>query len=768
MELSPMTDSVDDQAPMAEAGEGLDAQRLADFAEAGSDWFFELDQDSRFSYVSARYADRLNCTAEALIGQTYWDVHQDNESGLEADLWHHHRATMEAHEPWRDFAFSQVGDGDQRNLISSSAIPIRDAAGRFVGYRGTERDITNRTLIEAQLNSIVNTVPDAIITIDAKGNVASFSKPSEALFGYAATEVVGQNVKLLMGQPYRAEHDSYIDRYLRTGEKRIVGIGRQVEARKKDGTIFPMHLSVTEMTVAGQTLFTGIIHDVSELTKIRGLNSRFGEILDHSLNEIYLFDAETLNFALVNSGARNNLGYSNHELRTMQPADIKPEFTKQQFDALLAPLRSGERERLVFKTRHRRKNHSTYPVEVHLQLMQRGSVPIFLAIIQDITEMERREAQLRQSQKMEAIGQLTGGIAHDFNNLLTVIIGNHELLSDFVSEELPRALLDDATSAAEHAAQLTSRLLAFARQQPLAPQVIDINTLIDEMSDMLGRTLGENIRLQCILDAGLRSTLADPAQVHNAVLNLAINARDAMPEGGDMIVETSNVDIESDTIAPGSEAAPGRFVRLSVRDTGTGMSAETQARILEPFFTTKEPGKGTGLGLSMVHGFAKQSGGFMEIYSELEFGTAISFYLPDAGDCTDQVNGADAAQNRKANGGKTVLVVEDDPRVCAITIKRLIHLGYQTVAAESGKQALDILLAGTDVDLVFSDMVMPGGMTGGQLLEEVQSRFPQIKTLITSGYSEDGLIPNHGTRWLRKPYSIQELANAIRDLLGGG
>ncbi len=764
-----MTDSVDDEIPgFAEEKAGrLDAQRLSDFAEAGSDWFFELDRNFQFTYVSAGYGDGFDGVPPVIIGRSYWDVHQTNESVLEDELWQHHRAMMESHQPWRDFTFTRVGEGQQRCLISSSAIPIQDEEGQFAGYRGAERDITGRALVEAQLNAIVNAVPDAIITIDEKGIVASFSKPSEALFGYTSSEVVGQNVKLLMPQPYHDEHDGYLSRYLRTGEKRIVGIGREVEARKKDGTVFPIHLSVNEMTVAGERLFTGIIHDASELNKVRSLNSRFGEILDHSLNEIYLFDAETLKFVLVNSGARNNLGYSNHELRNMQPADIKPEFTNQQFDLLLEPLRNGEKERLVFKTRHRRKDETTYPVEVHLQLMRRGMAPIFLAIIQDITEMERREAQLRQSQKMEAVGQLTGGIAHDFNNLLTVIIGNHELLGDLISEELPRALLDDATSAAEHAAQLTSRLLAFARQQPLAPQIIDLNALIEEMSDMLERTLGGNVRLRSILDSELRPTLADPAQVHNAILNLTINARDAMPEGGDLIIETSNVDIDADAASIRSEASPGRYVRLSVRDTGSGMSVETQARILEPFFTTKEPGKGTGLGLSMVHGFAKQSGGFMEVYSELDFGTAISFYLPDAEDVAESAADDDSSSNQSTNSSKTVLVVEDDERVLAITLKRLDHLGYRTIAAESGKQALDVLLEGREVDLVFSDMVMPGGMSGGELLDEVKTRFPHIKTLITSGYSEDGLIPNHGARWLRKPYSIQQLANAIRDILSG-
>ena len=320
--------------------------------------------------------------------------------------------------------------------------------------------------------------------------------------------------------------------------------------------------------------------------------------------------------------------------------------------------------------------------------MDSETPPVFVAIIQDITESEKREDQLRQSQKMEAIGQLTGGIAHDFNNLLTVIQGNNELLADMIGEnELMRELLDDATSAAEHGARLTSQLLAFARQQPLDPHVINLNDTIDEMSDMLRRSLGEAIELQTRLDPKLSDTIADPVQVHNALLNLTINARDAMPEGGKLVIETSEVDLDADAAEARIDAEPGHYIRVSVRDTGAGMSQEVRAKVLEPFFTTKEVGRGTGLGLSMVHGFAKQSGGFLEVYSEVGFGTAISFYLPLS--VESDIAALDLANPKtpKTSKNETILVVEDDPRVRKITVKRLEHLGYQAIEAESGQEA---------------------------------------------------------------------------------
>ncbi len=433
---------------------------------------------------------------------------------------------------------------------------------------------------------------------------------------------------------------------------------------------------------------------------------------------------------------------------------------------MIQPLRDGFRENLVFKTIHQRKDETTYPVEVHLQLMGNEYPPVFAAIIQDTTGTDRRESQLQQLQKMEAIGQLTGGIAHDFNNLLTIIIGNNELLMDLLpDDDLQRGLLTDATSAAEEGAKLTSQLLTFARRQPLNPKVINLNDLISEMTDMLRRILGETIDLRTMLAPELRSALADPGQVHNALLNLTINARDAMSDGGELVIETSNADLDVDAAGERMEVEPGRYVRVSVRDTGIGMSQEVRDRVLEPFFTTKETGEGTGLGLSMVHGFAKQSGGFLEVYSEEGFGTAISVYLPDAAEreeTTQDIN--DLATSSKSIGA-TVLVVEDDERVRAITIKRLEHLGYKTVEAESGPQALEILAERTDIDVVFTDMVMPGGMTGTDLIETVRENYPDIKLLVTSGYAEDGIIPNNGTIWLRKPYSLQQMAETFRKVL---
>jgi PAS domain S-box-containing protein len=619
---------------------------------------------------------------------------------------------------------------------------------------------------QARLASLLDLVPDAIITIDETGHITSFSPGAQKMFGYDFVDVIGKNVSMLMPEPYRHQHDSYMTNYRQTGEKKIIGIGREVEAQHKNGSRFPIRLSVDEMLVDGRRMFSGVVQDLSELRKAQSFSNRLGRILDRSLNEIYVFDAETLQFVQVNYGARKNMGYSAEEFGALTPVDIKPDFTAQSFAEKIAPLREGTQDVVVFKSRHQRKEGSTYPVEVRLQLMRTESPPVFAAIVQDVTEIERQEAMLQQSQKMEAIGQLTGGIAHDFNNLLSVIIGNNELLGRVIGDEpRMRRFLDNSTGAAERAAQLTSRLLSFARKQPLQPKIIDPNALVLEMMDMLQRMLGETIEIEAILEPDIGRMLADPVQVHNALLNLAINARDAMPDGGKLIIETSNVELDESAVRSRSDAEPGQYVRLSVRDTGTGMAPQVQARILEPFFTTKSPGKGTGLGLSMVHGFAKQSGGHIEVYSELGYGTAISLYLPNATAPQTMALDDGAAAAVRSQSGKSVLVVEDDANVREITVDRLTHLGFHIIEAQNGPEALELLASGVVVDVMLTDLVMPGGMTGADLVESVRREYPWIKSILSSGYAPDVTATFTDTPWLRKPYTLSQLSETLREVL---
>ncbi len=503
---------------------------------------------------------------------------------------------------------------------------------------------------EAHLRSILDTVPEAMVVIDESGTITSFSAAAEKLFGFATSEVLGRNVRMLMPQPDRDAHDGYMDRYLETGQRRIIGYGRVVTGQKKDGTEFPMELAIGEARAAGRRIFTGFIRD--------------------------------------------------------------------------------------------------------------------------LTSRHRIEEELRQAHKMEAVGQLTGGIAHDFNNLLTVISGNLEMIERRLTDDRARALLREAQSAAEDGAKLTAQLLAFGRKQPLNAKRADIGQLVSRFSDLLRRALGETIELRMIVSGSPGPALVDASQLQNALLNLALNARDAMPRGGRLTVEISAAKLDSDYASMYPEVRTGSYVLISITDTGVGMSSEVRKRAFEPFFTTKGVGAGTGLGLSMVYGFTKQSGGHVQLYSEVGQGTSVRLFLPVAEAAPAEMSTGPAAVHEPPpslpGGSETILVVEDDARVRRVAVARLEDMNYLVLQAENASAALRMLAAHPEVALLFTDIVMPGGMSGDELAREARRLMPDLKIILTSGFAEPSVAVRElaaEASWLKKPYSAMELAVRIRELL---
>jgi signal transduction histidine kinase/CheY-like chemotaxis protein len=393
---------------------------------------------------------------------------------------------------------------------------------------------------------------------------------------------------------------------------------------------------------------------------------------------------------------------------------------------------------------------------------------------EEVNERRSAQSQVRQLQKMEAVGQLTGGIAHDFNNMLAIVIGSLDIarrrLTGSEHEKVAKCI-DNATEGAERAAALTARLLAFSRQQPLEPKVLDPNKLVGGMSEMLRRTLGERVQVETVLAGGLWRVCADPAQIESALVNLAVNARDAMPDGGKLTVETANCELDERYAAHHEEVTAGQYVMLSVTDTGTGMPSEVMERAFEPFYTTKGVGRGTGLGLSQVFGFLKQSSGHLKIYSELGQGTTIKLYLPRyVGD--DPVFGTVSAKTEIPGGhsDEIILVVEDEVQVRHMTVDALRELGYTVVQAGDGNQALEQLAVQPRVDLLFTDIMMPG-MTGRQLADRAVVERPGLKVLYTTGYTRNAIVHNgivdYGVSFLAKPFSIEALARKVRDVLDG-
>jgi PAS domain S-box-containing protein len=424
-----------------------------------------------------------------------------------------------------------------------------------------------------------------------------------------------------------------------------------------------------------------------------------------------------------------------------------------------------------YTVQFRRKSGEAFPATIVQAAIvgSSGSQLGRLVLIHDVTVERQQEALLQQAQRMEAVGQLTGGVAHDFNNLLTVILGNLELLEPRLADDLSQSLAGEAREAAEMGARLTDRLLTFARRQRLETQSINLNEFVLSLTELLRRTIGTPIDLSTALAPDLWSTVVDPGQVESAVVNLVINARDAMPNGGRLVIETFNATLDAGDIAAIPGMAAGDYVVLSVADTGHGMPPEVRARAFEPFFTTKPAGKGSGLGLATIYGFARQSGGNVTIYSELGQGTTVNLYLPRAGRSPEEETATPAMPEAHAGLGETLLVVEDDDRVRRLTARRLTELGYRVLEARHGAEAFAVLSETPGVEIVFSDLVIPGAMSGFDLARQVRDHYPGARVILTSGYSaglmDQADIAQLDLKVLRKPYRQSELARAFRAAL---
>ncbi len=475
-----------------------------------------------------------------------------------------------------------------------------------------------------------------------------------------------------------------------------------------------------------------------------------------------------------NPAAEHMFGYPAEQVRGQNVSMLMPEADNSRHDGYIENyLQTGKGTIIGIGPREvfgHRKDGTTFPLSLAVSVARIGGQQKFIGIVRDITQLKENEQQLRQAHKMDAIGQLTGGVAHDFNNLLTAIIGNLELLEERMSGDAEaQKRLAGALHAALRGAELTKRLLAFSRKEALSPKLTNLNQLIPTTVKLLERTLGEDIEIETVLAGGLWQTMIDPGLLENALLNLAVNARDAMPDGGKLTIETANTRLDEAYAEANDEVTPGQFVLVARSDTGCGMSAETLEHVFEPFFTTKEVGKGTGLGLSMVFGFVKQSGGHIKIYSEEGHGTTVKLYFPRSSPSADAPGPCQGSQAPTPMGKETILVVEDDSDVRAFVVAALGGIGYTVLEAEDGPAALRLLDDRHHIDLLLTDVVMPSGMSGRDVANEVLKRDPRIKVLYTSGYTDNAVV-HHGrldedVELLGKPYTRETLARTVRRIL---
>jgi PAS domain S-box-containing protein len=627
---------------------------------------------------------------------------------------------------------------------------------------------------EVRLRAVVDTAVDGVILIDARGSILMFNPACEKLFGYARAEVFGQNVKMLMPPPYGEEHDTYLANFHRTGRAKIIGMGREVSGRRKDGSVFPMELSVGEAKQEGGSIFVGIIRDLTErkqaLEALRESATRLEAVVSTAVDGVILIDARG-SVLMFNPACEKLFGYLRDEVLGRNVKMLMPSPYHEEHDGYLANYHVTGQARIIGIGREvtgRRKDGTTFPMDLSVGEAKDEHGSVFVGVIHSLSERKRIEAQLAQAQKMEAVGQLSGGIAHDFNNLLTVIIGNADTLSEHLKSRPDLArLADQIISAGQRGADLTQRLLAYSRRQMLQPSEVDCNTLIETLREMLRRTMREDIEIRAELDPALNAAYADPAQLESAILNLSLNAQDAMPEGGCLTVTTMNVPLDERYRDMHPEVPPGHYVMIGVTDDGMGMPKEVRERAFEPFFTTKEVGKGSGLGLSMVYGFAKQSNGHVSLYSEPGLGTTIRIYLPASSSAPIHEDAQSEAELPQGHG--VVLVAEDDPVVRAYAVSCLEGLGYRAIATKDGNEALERLSREPDVTILFSDVVMPGGMTGWDLAEQARELRPGLKILLTSGYAIESLASrgriNPEFAVLNKPYRKMELARRLREVL---
>ncbi len=538
----------------------------------------------------------------------------------------------------------------QKFFAGYTTTPIYNREGILTSFANITQDLTASHRQKEFLHSIIDQALQAIITIDQNGSILSYNRAAETMFGYKEVEVIGKNVRLLMPEPYASQHNQFLNNYLHTGEKKVIGSVRELKAKRKSGEIFPMDLSITECRVDEEIFFTGMVRDISRQKKV--------------------------------------------------------------------------------------------------------------------------EEQLRQSQKMEAIGQLAGGIAHDFNNLLTIINGYCELLlNDNQIADDSRQKLNEIHQAGEHAANLTRQLLAFSRKQILEPKIFDLNDIVVSVTNLLRRLIGENILIELVLQKDIGQIYVDPGKLEQVLINLAINARDAMPMGGRLLIETHSAVIDDTYCERYPDCVPGDYVLLAITDTGVGIDPETMKHIFEPFFTTKAPGKGTGLGLAMVFGLIKQSGGHISVYSELKIGTTFKIYLPIykmKGTVNKQIPPVENLTIPRG-GTESILLVEDEDSVRKLAKIVLENSGYKILLAKSGKEAIEILSdSETNIDLMISDVVMPE-VSGKSLLKSVKELRPGMLVMFMSGYTDDAVMRqgfiDPDIPFLHKPFTPNRLKQVVRDLL---
>ncbi len=790
---------------------GLDpTQEMAAALDAGQIALFHYDQPTGALWLSPYWRKYLGIEGPlpASLDAFLRHVHTDDTGRLDAAL--HNNETPEVADAFSVDIRVQSANGAplRLRLRGRTHFEGEGAARRAARTAGAAFDFTREEQAlrrsEQRLASILDNAQDAIISLDREQRITLFNHGAEAVFGYESHEVLGKPLDLLIPERFRRSHKDHIANFS-AGEAaaRRMGERGEIFGRRKDGAEFPAEASILKASGSEGDSFTTILRDVTQRKADETALRRHEELLDittsHAQVGLVVVDRERrylfanpaylrwyghADSNIVGKLAPEAPGHMYEELRPYFERALRGERISYEH---VVPGEGGEAARVFFRT-------------LQPKIDETGRIGSVIITIVDITELKRatdklarlnqeletrvaertKELQeqmsqrvlaqeaLARSQRMESIGQLTGGIAHDFNNLLAVISGNHQLIDLELGDQRLRNYLSEAEKAVEVGVRLNQRLMTFARKRRFSPVVSDLNEIVVDLRELLRRSLGENIALTTRLAPDVWPVKVDPGELESAIINLVVNARDAMPSGGSIAIETENVVLREKHRQ--TDLNPGEYLKLSVEDTGTGMNADVLAHVFEPFFTTKGEGKGTGLGLATVYGFVKQSGGDVGLDSEVGRGTIVNIYLPRC----EVANRASQAREPKAKprgSGEKILVVEDRADVRDVVVGQLRSLGYRTLEAENGAKALKAMDADENIDLVFSDVVMPGSMSGFDLALEIRRTRPRQKILLTSGYSDELAIKKHtaveAIPLLEKPYKLAKLSETVRMVLDG-